>query len=98
VLLPTLEEGFGFPLLEALTFGAPVIASTDPALVEVSAGSPLVQHLDVQDRDGWRRAIIAAAAGTRPSPPHAPVPPPNALTWDENAGRVVDVYRSLLGR
>ena len=70
VLFPTLEEGFGFPLLEALTFHAPVIASTDPALVEVAAGSELVVHLDATARDAWlreitRRRLRSAPAGGR---------------------------------
>ena len=38
VLFPTYEEGFGLPLLEAMTFHAPVVASTDLALREVADG------------------------------------------------------------
>ena len=99
VLFPTLEEGFGFPLLEALTFGAPAIASTDPALVEVSAASPEVEHLDVRDREAWRRAIVRAASGLRREPPPAhPGAPPGAISWDENAGEVMDLYRSVVHR
>jgi glycosyltransferase involved in cell wall biosynthesis len=97
VLFPTLEEGFGFPLLEALTFGAPAIASTDPALVEVSAGSPEVEHVDVRDREAWRRAIVRAASDPRREPPPAPPgAPPGAISWDENAGDVMDLYRSIV--
>lgn len=97
VLFPTLKEGFGFPVLEALTFGAPVIASNDPALVEVAAGSALVQHLDATDPDAWLRAIASAATVPR-QPPCGPdpEPPPGAVTWDENAAMVVSLYRSLV--
>ena len=66
MLFPTLEEGFGFPLLEALTFGTPVIASMDPALVEVAAGAALVTHLDATDPQAWIDAIVAR--GTRVPP------------------------------
>ena len=97
MVFPTLEEGFGFPVLEALTFGTPVIASTDPALVEVSAGSELVTHLDVNDRDGWIHAIVAASTVTRP-PPAAPVMPAGAMSWDENAAMLVPFYRSLVSK
>ncbi|HEY3725261.1 MAG TPA: glycosyltransferase family 1 protein [Acidimicrobiia bacterium] len=96
VLLPTLEEGFGFPLLEALTFGAPSIASTDAALVEVSAASPEVEHLDIRDREAWRRAVVRAAGRPPREPPAHPVTPPGAVSWDENAGEVMDLYRSLV--
>ena len=68
VLFPTLEEGFGFPLLEALTFGAPVIASTDPALVEVAAGSAQVV---APRRDRPRRVASTRSSGPRRRAPRA---------------------------
>lgn len=39
--LPSLAEGFGLPLLEAMTLGTPVVHSDAPALVEVAAGAGL---------------------------------------------------------
>lgn len=39
---PSLAEGFGLPVLEAFSFGTPVVTSDDPALVEVGAGAALV--------------------------------------------------------
>jgi glycosyltransferase involved in cell wall biosynthesis len=97
VLFPTLEEGFGFPLLEAMTFGAPVIASTDPALVEVGAGSDQVVHVPATDPVAWRDEIVRAAARPR-GPVAPPVPPASAHTWAEHAETVVALYRRLLAR
>jgi glycosyltransferase involved in cell wall biosynthesis len=97
VLFPTLEEGFGFPLLEAMTFGAPVIASADPALVEVGAGSEGVAHIEATVPAAWVREIVRAATIPR-GPVTSPTPPPNAHTWAENAAIVVALYRRLLGR
>jgi glycosyltransferase involved in cell wall biosynthesis len=95
VLFPSLEEGFGFPLLEALTFHAPVIASTDPALMEVAPGSELVVHLDATDPAGWLREITRAATVPR-GPQLPPALPPGAATWDENVDKVVSRYRTIL--
>ena len=91
VLFPTLEEGFGFPVLEALTFHAPVLASTDPALVEVATGRAGVTHLDPTDADAWIRALVDAATTPRASglPPGLP---DGTTTWDEYVATLVDLY------
>lgn len=39
---PSIGEGFGLPLIEAFTFGTPVIHSDDPALLETSGGAGYV--------------------------------------------------------
>jgi len=39
VVMPSLEEGFGLPVVEAMAAGTPVIASDIPALVEVTGGA-----------------------------------------------------------
>jgi glycosyltransferase involved in cell wall biosynthesis len=41
LVMPSLEEGFGLPVAEAMACGAPVIASEIPALREVSGGAAL---------------------------------------------------------
>lgn len=41
LLIPSIREGFGLPLIEAQAHGAPVIASTCDALVEVGGDSAL---------------------------------------------------------
>lgn len=55
LLLPTLAEGFGLPLVEALRLGTPVIASDIPSFREVGQGIPLL--LDPHDEDGWNAAL-----------------------------------------
>ena len=39
LIMPSLEEGFGLPVLEAMAAGTPVIASNIPSLVEVTGGA-----------------------------------------------------------
>ena len=48
-LLPSLYEGFGVPLVEAMSCGCAVVASTGGALPEVAAdGAQLFDPLDAQ--------------------------------------------------
>ncbi|MGZ4712651.1 MAG: glycosyltransferase family 4 protein [Acidimicrobiia bacterium] len=93
VVFPTHEEGFGLPLLEAMTFGAPVVASTDAALREVAAGAAGVVHIDADATDAWRRAITTSARAIRVA--SAPVLPPHAIGWEEHTARLLAIAGSL---
>lgn len=53
--MPTLYEGFGLPLLEALTFGAPCLASDLGCLREI--GGERIRYLPATDQDAWSSAI-----------------------------------------
>lgn len=57
VVYPSLYEGFGLPVVEAMSCGAAVVASCDPALVEVCGGAAL--HVEAADVRGWGKAMRA---------------------------------------
>jgi glycosyltransferase involved in cell wall biosynthesis len=57
LLMPTLAEGFGLPLVEALKLGTPVIASDLPCFRETGQGVPTL--LDPTDIDAWFRVILS---------------------------------------
>ena len=46
LLFPSLEEGFGFPIIEAFTVGLPVVASEIPVLEEVSGRAAILIQPD----------------------------------------------------
>lgn len=93
VLLPTVEEGFGLPVLEAAVFGTPVVANPEPALVEAGQGWPT--FVELSDRAGWVRAVVdAAAAAARRAAPATTTWP----TWDEHVSTLVDAYRLAIRR
>jgi glycosyltransferase involved in cell wall biosynthesis len=57
MLMPSLAEGFGLPMAEALTLGIPVIASDLPCFRDVGQGIPCL--LDPHDADAWADRIEA---------------------------------------
>jgi glycosyltransferase involved in cell wall biosynthesis len=56
LLFPSLAEGYGLPLVEALGRGVPVIASDLPVFREI--GGDIPTYLDPLDRAGWEAAIL----------------------------------------
>lgn len=59
---PSLYEGFGLPVLEAMQCGALVIASRDPAILEVSRDA--VIHVDAEDTAALAEAMRAATTNS----------------------------------
>lgn len=55
VAVPSLSEGYGLPLIEAMSHGIPVVASDGGALVEAGAG--LADHVQAQDPSAWAEAL-----------------------------------------
>ncbi len=60
LLAPSLSEGFGLPIVEALRLGLPVIASDIPIFREIGQGIP--ELLDPTDQSAWEQAIMNLAA------------------------------------
>jgi glycosyltransferase involved in cell wall biosynthesis len=56
LLLPSLAEGFGLPVAEALALRVPVICSDLPALRET--GGDAANYLDPADAAAWHGAIV----------------------------------------
>jgi glycosyltransferase involved in cell wall biosynthesis len=95
LVLPSHLEGFGLPVLEAMTVGVPVIVSNRGALPEVAGDAGLI--VDAEDADGLATAMkrylhepdTARAAIERGLARSA------AYSWDASAATLLAKYRAL---
>jgi len=92
LVMPSLDEGFGLPALEAMACGTPVITSNAPALVEVTGDAAL--HVDARDVDAIARAItsIANDASLRTQLASRGIERAREFTWRRCAERAREAY------
>jgi glycosyltransferase involved in cell wall biosynthesis len=90
---PSLYEGFGLPIVEAMACGTPVVTSAGGAPEEVAGGAAVL----VDPRDpgaiaaGLEEAILRRDELVRLGLQRA-----QAFNWEESARRTVDVYREAV--
>jgi glycosyltransferase involved in cell wall biosynthesis len=95
-VFPSMHEGFGLPVLEAMACGAPVVTSNRSALPEVAGDAAvLVDPLDVESiADGIAKILkdqviarrLAEAGRHRAA----------QFTWTAAARKLLEIYRSCL--
>ncbi len=83
-IYPSLYEGFGFPVLDALRHGTPVLASGNSSLREFD--SPGLRHFDPDDAASVDAAYRSLAAAGPVAIPTGPLD--RAYSWD-NVARVL---------
>ena len=96
VVYPSLYEGFGFPPLEAMAVGTPVVASTASCLPEILGDAAIL--VDAADAARFATAVekVLSDSRTRARLIQAGHQRAAAFTWKRCAYQTLDVYRSVL--
>lgn len=94
---PSLDEGFGMPVIEAMAAGVPVIASNRSSLPEVCGDAALLVDpqsdaelagaVELLTRDAKLRAKLTTAGMVQAS----------GFRWDDAVRKTIAVYREIIG-
>ena len=99
LLFPSREEGWGFPIVEAMAAGAPVICADQGSMREAAGGAAVT--VDVSSPEAISRAVQRLCTDRAFRQQHIEAGRTRALelTWEETARSTAEVYgRMLAGR
>ncbi|SDD81820.1 Glycosyltransferase involved in cell wall bisynthesis [Sanguibacter gelidistatuariae] len=87
---PSLWEGFGMPILEAMNHGIPVVTSRGTSMEEVSGDAAIL--VDPLDVDSMAQALVEAAGPAHDRLSAAARPNAARYTWEASAEKHVTAY------
>jgi glycosyltransferase involved in cell wall biosynthesis len=93
---PSLDEGFGMPLLEAMAAGTPVVASNGSALPEVAGDAAVLVEPGDTEALGAALRLLARKEDLRRDLAERGMARARLFTWEKAVRETWDVYREVL--
>jgi len=94
LVYPSLYEGFGIPLLEAMACGCPIVASRISSTIEVAGDCPI--YFDPTEEDDLLNALdIALSQGRNSERIQTGLEKVKSYSWDKTAAQTLKIYRSV---
>jgi len=98
LLFPSLYEGFGWPPLEAMASGTPVVCSRAGSLDEIVADAALTADPEDVDALAWHAASALTDGALRSTMIARGIERARAFNWDRTAEQMMTVYRRIAER
>lgn len=99
MIYPSLYEGFGFPILEAMSCGAPVICSNTSSMPEVGGAIPYyISPTDVELLTSHMRDVSLLTQEGRKALKEKSIQQSEKFSWDKHVSEMISTIDTFLSR
>ena len=94
-IFPSKQEGFGMPVLEAMSLGVPTIISDAEALLEISENAALIFQMNDPEKLSRQMDLFFSNPGLKEEIGKKGAKQAQKFSWESSASTLKEVYLSL---